>query len=373
MRSVGIDLGTSNSVAAIDGTVIQHASGLETSSVLPSVVAFPPSGAQLVGATAKKRRAIDPKNTLYSAKRVIGRRWLSQAATRFRREYPFEMRENAAGGVVFRTRAGDLTPIDIAARVVAKLFAGQQTFLANATAIVTVPASFEEPARSATLRAVEQAGFARAVALEEPIATALAYAATGATRALRALVYDFGGGTFDLALLEHDAKGARVLRHGGDAYLGGDDIDRAISSWAADEVLKKHGWDLRADAEILDRLHLQCEQAKLRLSVALEAQLQLGQIDPSAPAALHTLTLTRDRLDTLAMPFLQRTFAVADAVLREAGVRPDQVDAVYLAGGGTLMPCVRDGVAAYFGRLPRCDFDPLQVVAVGASLMPPAA
>lgn len=372
MRVVGIDLGTTNSVAAIDGTALRHASGLETSTVLPSVVAFPPSGAVLVGSTAKKRRAIDPKHTVYSAKRLMGQRWLSAATSRFRKQYPFELVETSIGAVAFRTRGGDLTPIDVGARVVGKLFVGQQSLLASVVGVVTVPASFSSEARQATVRAVEQAGITNVCALEEPVATAIAYGATTAARGTRALVYDLGGGTFDLALLEHTAGVARVIKHAGDPYLGGDDIDRALGDWVAREVLKDHGWDLRTDAEVYERLLVQVERAKIRLGYATAARIELSQVDPAAPAAAESVTLTREKAAELAMPFVQRTFAIADEVLREGGLKASQIDAVYLAGGATLMGCVRDGIASYFGKLPRCDFDPMEVVAIGASLHQPA-
>jgi molecular chaperone DnaK len=371
MRVVGIDLGTTNSVAAIDGTTLQHVSGTETSAVLPSVVAFPPSGAVLVGAIAKKRRAIDPKHTLYSAKRLMGQRWLSAATSRFRKQYPFDLIETAIGGVAFRTRGGDLTPIDVGARVVGKLFGSQPSLMANIAGVVTVPASFTEEARQATLRAVQQAGITRVSAIEEPVATAIAYSTATATRDTRALVYDLGGGTFDLALLEHTARGARVLRHAGDPYLGGDDIDRAFADWVANEVLKAHSWDLRSDAEVYERLLVQVERAKLRLGFASAARIELSQVDPAAPAAAEGVTLTREKAAELTRPFVQRTFAIADEVLRDAGLKASQVDAVYLAGGATLMTTVREGIAGYFGKLPRCDFDPMEVVAIGASLHQP--
>jgi molecular chaperone DnaK len=371
MRIVGIDLGTTNTVAAINGTVMQHASGLETSTVLPSVVAFPPSGAVLVGSTAKKRRAIDPKHTLYSAKRLMGQRWLSAATSRFRKQYPFDLVETPIGSVAFRTRGGDLTPIDVGTRIVGKLFVGQQSLLASVTAVVTVPASFSAEARQATLRAVEHAGITRVHALEEPVATAVAYTTTTVTRDTRALVYDLGGGTFDLALLEHTASGTRLLKHAGDPYLGGDDIDRAIGEWVALEVLKGHGWDLRSNAEVYERLLVQVERAKIRLGFATSARIELSQVDPAAPAAAEGVTLTREKATELAMPLIQRTFAIADEVLRDAGLKASQIDAVYLAGGATLMTSVRDGIAGYFGKLPRCDFDPMEVVAIGASLHQP--
>jgi molecular chaperone DnaK len=371
VRLVGLDLGTTNSVAALDGTALQHVSGTETSTVLPSVVAFPPSGAVLVGAIAKKRRAIDPKHTLYSAKRLMGQRWLSAATSRFRKQYPFDLFETSNGGVALRTRGGDLSPIDLGALVVRKLFASQPSLLTNVTGVVTVPASFTEEARQATVRAVEQAGIARVSAIAEPVATAIAYATTTSSRDARALVYDLGGGTFDLALLERTPTGTRVIRHAGDPYLGGDDIDRAFADWVANEVLKAHGWDLRSDVEVYERLLVQVERAKIRLGFAAAARVELSQVDPAAPAAAEGVTLTREKAAELTRPFVQRTFAIADEVLRDAGLKASQIDAVYLAGGATLMAPVRDGIAGYFGKLPRCDFDPMEVVAIGASLHQP--
>jgi molecular chaperone DnaK len=369
MRTIGIDLGTTNTVAAIDGIAMQHASGLDSSPILPSVVAFPPSGAVLTGATAKKRRAIDPKNTIYSAKRLMGQRWLSYAGTQFRKHYPFELVETKAGACAFETRAGRQTPVDIGAKLVEKIFAARTTLRSSLTAVVAVPAAFESAGRDATRKAVEQAGVERVTIVDEPVATAVAYATARNERLRYALVYDLGGGTFDLAIIDCSQPQARVIRHAGDPYLGGDDIDRAISDWVAVQVLARHGLDLRSDAEVFDRLVVQCELAKVRLGSNESALIELGQIDPAAPAGAQSVVLERAKLAELAQPLVGRTFLLCDQVLREAGLRSSDIDAVYLAGGTTLMPIVREGVASYFGKLPRCELDPMQVVAVGASLM----
>jgi molecular chaperone DnaK len=368
MRTIGIDLGTTNTVAAIEGTTIQHAAGVDSSPILPSVVAFPPSGAVLAGQSAKKRRAIDPKNTIYSAKRLMGQRWLSYATTQFRKQYPFDLIETGGGGSAFRTRAGDFTPVEIGAKLMEKVFAARLTLRQSVAAVVTVPAAFEPAAREATRKAVELSGIASVRVIEEPVATAMAYLTTRNERLRHAVVYDLGGGTFDLAVVDCSSQPARVIRHAGDPYLGGDDIDRAIAQWVAEQVLSQHGWDLSGDPEVFDRLVLQCERMKIRLSTADEARLELGQIDPAAPSAQASVQLTRQLLVELAQPFVSRTFILCDQVLREAGLKASQIDAVYLAGGTTLMPLVREGVANYFGSLPRCDFDPLEVVAIGASL-----
>jgi molecular chaperone DnaK len=369
MRSVGIDLGTTNTVAAIDGTTVQHASGLESAAVLPSVVAFPPSGAVLTGAIARKRRAIDPKNTIYSAKRVIGQRWLSYAATQFRKSYPFEMVETDSGGCAFRTRAGVFTPVDIGAKLVEKVFAARPTLRSTIAATVAVPAAFDPGARDATRKAVERAGITQVSVVEEPVATAMAYLIARNEQLRYAAVYDLGGGTFDLAIVDCSSRPARVIRHAGDIYLGGDDVDRAIAEWVAGQVLQRHGWDLHADVEVFDRLVVQCEQAKIVLGEAQATTVDLAQVDPAAPAAADKVQLTRAKLTELAQPLVSRTFALCDQVLRDAGLQAAQIDAVYLAGGTTLMPLVRESVATYFGTLPRCEFDPMEVVAVGASLM----
>jgi molecular chaperone DnaK len=370
MRTIGIDLGTTNTVSAIDGTTVQHASGLDSSPILPSVVAFPPSGATLAGTIARKRRAIDPKNTIYSAKRLIGQRWLSYATTQFRKSYPFDLVETETGGSAFKTRAGTFTPVDIASKLIEKLFAARPTLRSSLTAVVAVPAAFEAAARDATRKAAEQAGISRVRIVEEPIATAMAYQTARNEHIRYAAVYDMGGGTFDLAIVECSAGQARVIRHAGDPYLGGDDIDRVIADWVAERVLQQHGWDLRADAEVLDRLIVQCELAKIRLCTAASTQIELSQVDPAAPFAADGVVLDRQKLAELAQPLVSRTFMLCDQVLRDAGLSASKIDAVYLAGGATLMPLVRDGVTHYFSSLPRCDFDPLEVVAIGASLLP---
>jgi molecular chaperone DnaK len=370
MRTIGIDLGTTNTVAAIEGTPIQHAVGTESSPILPSVVAFPPSGAVLVGASARKRRAIDPKNTIYSAKRLMGQRWLSFAATQFRKHYPFELTE-ATGGCAFKTRAGVFTPTDVASKLIDKLFAARETLRSGVVAVVAVPAAFDPGARDATRKAIEQAGIADIGVVDEPVATAMAYVTSRNERLRYAAVYDMGGGTFDLAIVDCSDAKARVIRHAGDPYLGGDDIDRVLSDWVSDQMLAKYNWDPRADAEVFDRVVVQCERAKIRLCLAESTNIELRNIDPSAPAATESIPIDRRKLSELAQPLVSRTFLLCDQVLRDAGLQSSQIDAVYLAGGTTLMPLVRDGVAHYFGSLPRCELDPMEVVAIGASLMPP--
>jgi molecular chaperone DnaK (HSP70) len=246
-----------------------------------------------------------------------------------------------------------------------------QASTAQSAAVVAVPTAFDEGAREATCQAVLLAGFAEAHVLEEPIATAIAYATIGGHKPKRALVYDLGGGTFDLSVLDCAGPELKVLAHAGDTALGGDDIDRAIGQWVNAQVVERVGWDMQSDPETRDRLLGQCDRAKIRLGFAPAARIALSEVDPAAPAGGESVTLTREQLAEIARPFVQRTFALADEALRDSGVRASEIEVVYLAGGATLLPSVREGVAAYFGSLPRCDFDPMEVIALGASLHVP--
>lgn len=368
-KVIGIDLGTTNSVAAIDGTVVKPAASEDASSILASVVAFPPNGATLVGAQAKRRRAIDPINTIFSSKRIIGANWHAYQTTKFRKQYPFDLIENAQHQPVFRTRAGDLTPIDIGAKILEAILRGAVLDPQQFQATVCVPAAFDGAARNATALAASMCGLADPHIIEEPVATATAYLTTASERHGIFAVYDLGGGTFDIAILDGDSDPARVLAHGGDAYLGGDDVDLTLAEWIADEVVRSHGWDLRSDKYVFDRLLWQAEQAKIRLCFATQTRVELSAIDPAAPVSDATIVIDRERLENLGRDLVARTFQVCDDTLRSAGVRNTDLGAVFLAGGATLLPSVRKGVASYFGQLPRCDFDPLEVVSIGASLL----
>jgi molecular chaperone DnaK len=369
-KVVGIDLGTTNTVGALGGASLQSADGGVT---MPSVVAFPPSGATLVGSVAKKRRAIDPKNTVFSAKRLMGKGWHSYNATQFRKQYPFDLVETANGSCAFKTRAGLFSPSDIGSYIIGKLLSTHRIEPIQCDAVIAVPASFDDAARAATVHAAEQAGLRNVSTIAEPVATATAYLERVHLGSKRVAVYDFGGGTFDLAVLETSGTNARVLGHGGDAYLGGDDIDRAIAEWAAGQTLERHNWDLSTHPEVYDRLAVQAERAKIRLSIASQTRIELSQIDPGAPAAGEGLVLERDTLLRLCSPFIARTFLICDQVLHEAGLIASNIDAVFLAGGTTLLPAVREGVGRYFGAPVHSELDPLEVVSIGASLARPSA
>jgi molecular chaperone DnaK len=232
-----------------------------------------------------------------------------------------------------------------------------------------VPSAFGAAQRAATAAAATAAGLPQVTIVDEPLATAWAYTSFGNVGARYAAVYDLGGGTFDLAVLDCAEPPFRVLATGGDPYLGGDDIDVRLADHAAATLLTEHGWDVRSDPEAFDRLLVECERAKIRLSFAPRTTLALGEVDPGAPIATATFTLERDLLERLCYDLVQRTFSVCDEVLHRAGVRAQDLGAVFLAGGSTSLPSVRAGVERYFGRPPRQEFDPMEVLAIGSSLM----
>jgi molecular chaperone DnaK (HSP70) len=367
---LGIDFGTTNSVAAIDGAPVDCFEGGVRSPILPSAVAFPPTGVVLVGAEAKRRRVIDPAHTIVSSKRLMGRHFHSYAVTQYREQHALDLHKDAHGGVLFCTRAGVFSPEDIAATILGRLVARLPPELRRGEVVMAVPSEFDEAARAATLAAGRRTGFGEVCLVEEPVATAYAYLARGEPMPELAAVYDLGGGTFDLSIVDCSRRPFRVLGHGGDAYLGGDDLDHAIASAVAAKVLAEHGWDLRSSREIFDRLLVESERVKIALEGAPEAELSLSQVDPSSTIAGARLVIDEAGLEAMVGRLVQRTFGICDQVLGEAGVRASEVGAVFLAGGGARVRGLRRDVARYFGREPCADLDPMTVVAVGASSLP---
>lgn len=361
-QTLGVDLGTTNTVAALGGRVLALGA---TRPLLPSVVAFLPNGSVQVGAAARRRRSIDCANTIYSSKRIIGRRWEEPEVQEFRERYPFELAEKD-GGAGFVTRAGTFSPTDIAAIVLKTLQEKVAPVASQLEIVITVPAGFSERQRFATLEAAGKAKFATAQLIEEPVSAARAY--RGILGPLKKVaVYDLGGGTFDFAIVDCSGSQPSVLRSASDMFLGGDDIDAKIAEWVAGEVLKQHNWDLTNYPEVQDRLLAECERAKIRLSRWERTTLDLSQVDPELPAAAEPIALHREGIDRVAEQLVRRTFATCDGVLREVGLLPQDLDAILLAGGSTHLPMVRSGVEAYFSQPGRHDLDATEVVALGAS------
>ena len=267
----------------------------------------------------------------------------------------------------FQTRVGQITPTDVASTILSHVRSRLPMEGHRLDVVVTVPAGFAVEQREATMEAARKAGLDRVRIADEPVATANAYLLGDRSPPKLAAVYDLGGGTFDLAILRCEAGSFEVLEHGGDLYLGGDDIDHALATWVAAEVLQAHRWDLSADAEVFDRLVLECERAKMRLSWANQTHIALSEIDPAAPAATEKLLVDRARLSDLCSDLVRRTFALCDQVLASARIKAKDVQAVFLAGGSSQLPMIRSGVSAYFDRPPHSELDPMEVVAIGAS------
>lgn len=365
MEILGVDLGTTNTAAAIGAHVFSVCdNGHRT---MASVVAFLPNDEVRTGALARRRRAIDPENTVFSAKRILGRRWDDSVTRSFRKLYPMRLVEDAHGMPAFETRAGAFTPTQIAGLLLAAVRKRAETLPTRYEARISVPAAFGEPQRKATIEAAALAGFHDVRIINEPIATVHAYLSLPRSIS-RAVVYDMGGGTFDCAVVDCRNGMPQLIAHAGDAFLGGDDIDQRIAAWVAQEVLEKHHWDLSNYSEIWHRLLLRCEEAKIQLSHQDRAVVQLSQVDPDCPAAREGVEVSRNIIDGLCEDLVRRSFVTCDAVLYDAGVHPRQIDAVFLAGGTTHMPVIQRGVEAYFGRPGLLEFEPTEVVALGASL-----
>ena len=362
-QTVGIDLGTTNTVVARN---FEALSMKGQGCVMPSAIAYPPSGAMLVGRAARRRRAMDPKNTILSAKRIIGARWHSSYTTQFREHYPYDLIETEEGQPAFQTRAGIISPIDVGAAVIAGLCELTKCPAQDVHAVVTAPVGFDQRRRDATTLAVQKAHFATVRIVQEPVATALAYLNRSSLK--HAFVFDLGGGTFDAAVVDCSRYPFRVISDGGDPYLGGDDVDRTIALHVADRTLSRDGWDLTNDAVTFDRLVHACELAKCELSESEQASIAIPSVDPAAPESCGVITISREEVQQLTLDLVRQTFGICDEVLAQASLRARDIDAVFLAGGSTLLPGLRAYISQYFGKRPRADLDPMHVVSLGASL-----
>ena len=362
-RTVGIDLGTTNTVVAQNFEALRMEGG---GCIMPSAVAYPPNGTTLIGKPARRRRAMDPKNTILSAKRVIGARWHSSYTSQFREHYPYDLVEGPEGWAVFNTRKGLVCPVEVGATIVSGLCEIAKCPVDDVHAVVTAPVGFDQARRDATSWVVSKAKFASVRVIEEPIATALAYLNRSSLK--YAFVYDLGGGTFDAAVVDCSSYPFRVIGHGGDPYLGGDDVDRTIALHVADRTLARDGWDLSNDAVTFDRLVLACELAKCELSESEQAAIAIPSVDPAAPESCGIIPITRDEVQQLTLDLVRRTFAMCDEVLAQASLKARDMEAVFLAGGSTRLPGLRAYIESYFGKRPRSDLDPMQVVSLGASL-----
>ena len=372
MSVLGIDLGTTNSVVAVaEGDQVRVLPGPDGQPLIPSVVSFHPSGEIIVGAAARERRLLDARNTVYSVKRLIGRPFRSEEVRRACERFPFELAEGPTGGVLAVIRGDHYALSEISAFVLREVRRVAETDLGDSAtqAVITVPANFDELQRSATKAAGRVAGLDVLRILNEPTAAALAYG-YGRGSHERVAIFDLGGGTFDITILDLAGEVFEVLSTAGDTYLGGDDIDLLIAEKMAEAFLAHHRYDAREDRQAFERLRAAAEWAKCQLSTGQEVQLRIEELAYGTDGASLDLTfaLTRQALDAMVQPLVARAFDVCEEAMRVAGVRPTQLDQVILVGGSTRIPLVRKMVTEYFGRTPLADIDPDLVVARGAAI-----
>jgi molecular chaperone DnaK len=370
-KIIGIDLGTTNSVVAVmeggDPTVIPTVEG---GRLCPSVVAFNKGGERMVGQTAKRQAVVNSENTIYSIKRFIGRRF-DEVETE-REMVSYETTEGPSGDVRVKIPATnkEYTPQEISAMILAKLKSDAESYLGEpiTKAVITVPAYFNDSQRQATKDAGKIAGLEVMRIINEPTAAALAYGLDKQENET-ILVFDLGGGTFDVSLLDVGEGVVEVKATNGDTHLGGDDWDQRILSWIADEFKKEQGIDLRADRQALQRLREASEKAKIELSTVTETEINLPFITADASGPKHLqMKLTRAKFEQLTEDLVDRIRGPFEAVLKDGNVKTNEMDEVVLVGGATRMPMVQELVRNMTGKEPHKGVNPDEVVAVGAAI-----
>ncbi|MDR2723811.1 MAG: molecular chaperone DnaK [Holosporaceae bacterium] len=368
-KVIGIDLGTTNScVAVMDGgkpRVIENAEGMRTT---PSIVAFTESSEKLVGQAAKRQVVTNYKNTFYAIKRLIGRKFNDEYLKKY--QTPFDMEAANNGDAWVKARDTKYSPSQISAFILQKMKEAAENFLGEdvTEAVITVPAYFNDAQRQATRDAGKIAGLEVLRIINEPTAAALAYGLDKKTSGLIA-VYDLGGGTFDISILEIGDGVFEVKATNGDTFLGGEDFDKRIIDFLAEEFKKENNIDLRKDSMALQRLKEAAEKAKIELSSALETEINLPFITADANGPKHLmLKLSRAKLEGLVEDIIKRTMEPCSAALKDAGVAAGRIDEVVLVGGMTRMPKVVESVKNFFGKEPHRGVNPDEVVAVGAAI-----
>ncbi|BAL98777.1 MULTISPECIES: molecular chaperone DnaK [Caldilinea] len=372
-KIIGIDLGTTNSVVAVmeggNPTVIPNAEGSRTT---PSVVAFNKSGERLVGITAKRQAIVNPENTVYSVKRLMGRRFDDPETQKTRKMVPYTIVEGPNGDarVSIPIKNKVYTPQEISAMILAKLKRDAENYLGEEVkqAVITVPAYFNDSQRQATKDAGQIAGLEVLRIINEPTAAALAYG-LDKKKDETILVFDLGGGTFDVSVLEVGDGVIEVKATNGDTMLGGDDWDERIVRWLIEEFKKEQGIDLSGDRQALQRLREAAEKAKIELSTVTQTEINLPFITADSTGPKHlVMTLTRAKFEQLTADLLERCKQPFFNALKDAGLTPKDLDEVVLVGGSTRMPMVQELVRQLTGKEPHKGVNPDEVVAVGAAI-----
>ncbi|HEU4919897.1 MAG TPA: molecular chaperone DnaK, partial [Candidatus Limnocylindrales bacterium] len=372
-KIIGIDLGTTNSVVAVmeggEPTVIASAEGGRT---VPSVVAFTKTGERLVGQLAKRQAVTNPANTVYSIKRFMGRRWDDPETKRAKELVSYAVEKDPkSDGVVVKVADKTYTPPEISAMVLQKLKADAEAYLGDKVteAVITVPAYFDDTQRQATKDAGRIAGLEVRRIINEPTASALAYG-LDKKHDEKIAVYDLGGGTFDISILELGEGVFEVKATNGDTHLGGDDFDQRVIEWLLSEFKKDQGIDLSKDPQALQRLKEAAEKAKIELSSTSSTEINLPYVTADASGPKHlVMTLTRAKLEELVRDLIDKTRKPVEAALKDAGLKAGDIDEVILVGGQTRMPAVVEAVKAMFdGKEPHKGVNPDEVVGIGAAI-----
>src|SRR5438477_5079635 len=370
-KIIGIDLGTTNCcVAVLEGGTVQIVPNKEGGRTTPSVVGFTDKGERLVGQIAKRQAVTNASNTVYAVKRLIGRKFDSPEGQRMRETAPFEIVDSQNGDARVRVQGRVYSPPELSGIVLQRLKAAAEDFLGEAVAdaIITVPAYFDDTQRQATKDAGTSEGLNVERMINEPTAAALAYG-LGKSEAEKIAVYDLGGGTFDISILELNKGVFEVLSTSGNTYLGGEDFDERIMNWKADQFLADSGIDLRKDRLALQRLKEAAERAKCELSSAEETTFNLPFIaaDTSGPKHLNK-TLTREKFEELVTDLVEQTVEPCERALSDAKLQAADIDKVLLVGGQTRSPVVERTVAKIFGKQASAEINPDEVVAMGAAI-----
>lgn len=370
-KVIGIDLGTTNSCVAImdgaQGRVIENAEGARTT---PSIVAFTESGERLVGQAAKRQAVTNPENTIFAVKRLIGRRYDDPMTQKDKGLVPYQIVSGDNGDAWVESRGQKYAPSQISAFTLMKMKETAEAFLGEKVtqAVITVPAYFNDSQRQATKDAGRIAGLDVLRIINEPTAAALAYGLDKKASGTIA-VYDLGGGTFDISVLEIGDGVFEVKSTNGDTFLGGEDFDAKIIDYLAEEFKKEQGIDLRRDKLALQRLKEAAEKAKIELSSSVQTEVNLPFITADASGPKHlNIKLTRAKLEALVDDLIQRTVEPCRAALKDAGLKASEIDEVILVGGMTRMPKVIETVKQFFGKEPHRGVNPDEVVAVGAAI-----
>ncbi len=370
-KVIGIDLGTTNSCVAImedkDVRVIENAEGARTT---PSIVAFADNGERLVGQSAKRQAVTNPTNTLYAIKRLIGRRFDDPMVEKDKGLVPYQIVKGDNGDAWVQARGDKYAPSQVSAFVLGKMKETAEAYLGEKVtqAVITVPAYFNDSQRQATKDAGRIAGLDVLRIINEPTAAALAYGLDKKGAGTIA-VYDLGGGTFDISVLEIGDGVFEVKSTNGDTFLGGEDFDQRVIDWLADEFKREQGIDLRKDRLALQRLKEAAEKAKIELSSSKETEINLPFITADASGPKHlVMKLSRAKLEQLVDDLIARTLAPCRAALKDAGVTAGEINEVVLVGGMTRMPKVIEAVKQFFGRDPARNVNPDEVVAIGAAV-----